>query len=206
MSLATAPVIEFNEAEHTYTLDGQPVPSVTKVLEPMYDFRFVDPEALERSRDLGTKVHKTIEMFELGTLKRRSLHVTLDKYLQQYERFKDDFCYLSVAQEVRVASRKWRVAGTLDNHGLLLPRIDGDKEEPLLLDVKTGEEYAAHVLQTGGYKVCAVEMGLLPDSTKRASLYLDEDGYRLRWHRDETMDKLAFCSLINIAHWRRHHG
>lgn len=204
--MSYADAIEFDEATHTYKLDGKSVPGVTSTLEPMYDFRFVDPAALERARDLGTKVHHTIHLFELGTLKRKSLHSVLDNHLAQYERFKEDFCYLSIAQEERVASRKWQVAGCMDNRGLLLPRVETDVEEGLLLDIKTGEEYPAHELQTAGYLMCAAEMGLLPDSTKRASLYLYEDSYAVRFHRNHAMDLLAFRSLLTIAHWRRHHG
>lgn len=199
------PVIVRNDADHTYTLDGQPVPGVTSVLDMLYDFRFVSAETLERSRDLGTKVHNTVHLFEQGVLKRKSLHAVLDNHLIQYERFKADFNYVCEATEVFVGSRKYRYAGQMDNHGLLLPQQDEESEDSLLLDVKTGDEYPAHHLQTAGYLEAAVEMGVLPSSTKRASLYLSEDGYRFRWHKGQH-DRVAFISLLNVAHWRRHHG
>lgn len=209
MTAASAPVIGFNEADHTYTLDGRPVPGVTSALDMLYDFRFVSAEALEASRDLGSKVHKTVQLFEDGTLKRKGLHSVLDNHLIQYERFKSDFNYVCAATEVFVGSRKHQYCGQLDNHGLLLPFPEmpdaADAEQALLLDVKTGEEYPAHHLQTAGYLEAAVEMGLLPSSTKRASLYLSEDGYRFRWHNGQ-YDRVAFISLINVTHWRRHHG
>lgn len=200
-----APVIGFDEAEHRYTLDGVPVPGVTEMLDMMYDFRFVDPAALERARDMGKKVHKTIELFEEGTLQRATLHPTLDGHLKQWERFKADFRFLPVAQEVQVASRKYKYCGTLDCHGLLLPALPTDAEETLLLDIKTGEEYAAHHLQTAGYLYAAIEQGILPVNTKRASLYLDENSYALRWHSG-LMDTPVFLSLAGVNHWRKHHG
>lgn len=205
MTEATAPVITFNAEDHTYTLDGKPVPGVSEILEPMYDFRFVDPAALERSRDFGKKVHKTVELFEAGDLKRDTLHVTLNNHLTQWERFKEDFLFLPIAHEILVASRKYSYCGTFDCHGLLLPQNPGDVEEHLLLDVKTGEEYDAHKLQTAGYKTAAVEQGILPVSTKRASLYLYEDGYDVRWHNNK-LDEVAFLSLATIKYWRKHHG
>lgn len=197
--------LQFDPVEHRYTLDGAPIPGVTEMLEMMYDFRFVDPEVLERSRDMGSKVHKTIELFEAGTLQRTTLHSVLDNHLKQWERFKSDFRFLPVAHEVRVASRKFRYAGTYDCNGLLLPMQSDEPEETLLLDVKTGDEYPAHHLQTAGYLYAAVEEGKLPANTKRASLYLDETSYKLRWHTNPA-DTPVFLSLAGINHWRRHHN
>lgn len=198
--------ITFDEAQHRYTLDGKAVPGVSEILEAAYDFRFVDAAAMERARDLGKKVHKTVELFEQGTLNEKTLHKVLANHLDQYKRFKDDYNYLSVGQEVRVASRKYGFCGTLDNHGLLLPAHVADPEEELLLDVKTGDEYAPHKLQTAGYKIAAVEMGLIKPTAKRLSLYLDEESYRVRWHIHNAIDEVAFISLRNFYHWSKHHG
>lgn len=199
------PGIGFNEADHTYTLDGESVPGVTSLLEPLYDFRFVDQAVLEKSRDMGKKVHKTVELFEEGVLDRNKLHPLLDAHLEQWLKFKEDFRFLPRRHEVVVASRKYKFAGQLDCEGLLLPVAHDANEEPLLLDIKTGAQYAPHTLQTAGYKVASCEMGILPDSTKRASLYLAEDGYDFRWHNNP-FDLPAFLSLLTINHWRRHHG
>lgn len=198
--------ITFDEASHSYTLDGRPVPGVTSILDPMYDFRFVDPAAMEAARDFGTKVHRTVELSELGALNRKSLAPELEARLVQWERFKHDMGYLPAGGEVRVGSRKYSYCGTLDNHGLLLAQTEADPpERSLLLDLKTGAEYPAHKLQTAGYWIAAVEMGLLPDSTIRASVYLDEDGYRFRFH-PHRQDIPTFLSLLTIAHWKAHYG
>lgn len=197
--------IGFDEATHTYTLDGRPVPAVSKVLEDFYDFRFVDPAVLAAAADLGTKVHKAIELHELGTLKRKSLHPALEARVVQWERFKADLGYVPLAQEVRVASKRWGYAGTLDSHGLLMPMADGDAECAMIADIKNGSEFAAHKLQTAGYKVAAVEQGILPDITKRASVYLTEDSYRVKWHPNK-LDEAAFLSLVHVHHWKTHHG
>lgn len=196
--------IEFDEEEHLYRLDGKPVPGVTRPLEMLYDFRFVKEEDLQRSRDLGKKVHKTVELFEAGSLDRTSLHVTLDNHLVQWERFKADFGYIPRSFERFVGSRKYGYCGQIDSEGILLP-TDDLPEYDLLLDIKTGEEYAAHELQTMGYLIAAVEQGIISEKSKRASLYLWKDGYCLRWHSNP-MDKAAFLSAMTIYHWRHHNG
>jgi hypothetical protein len=140
----------------------------------------------------------------MGTLDRVSLDPILERHLQQWERFKFDFGYIPAGFEVFVASRKYRYCGQMDSHGILLPSGD-EPEHELLLDVKTGMPYAPHVLQTAGYKRAAVEQGILGKDAKRASLYLDEEGYQIKWHTSP-MDDVAFLSALNLHHWRQHHG
>ena len=53
----------FDEEWHCYKLDGKPLPSVTRILKPLYDFSAVHPEVLKRAGDFGTAVHKTIELY-----------------------------------------------------------------------------------------------------------------------------------------------
>lgn len=197
--------LRFDAASHTYTLGGRAVPGVSTIIEPAYDFRFVNAEAMEKARDKGHKVHKTIQLHEQAELKRDTLHETLAKYLAQWERFKEDFGYVPLGIEVPVHSVKYQFAGTMDSHGVLIPQdADGDQHE-LLLDVKTGEEYEPHKLQTAGYGIAAVERGILKKGHKRASLYLSEDGYALRWHTG-LHDDVAFLALLTFHRWRQSHG
>jgi hypothetical protein len=204
--MTDAPVIGFDAATHRYTLDGMPVPGVSEVLTPAYDFRFVDAGAMERARDLGTKVHRTVELFEQGTLNLATLHPVLLAHLDQYRRFKDDFRYVSLGQEVKVASRRHRYCGTLDNWGRFEPAQAGEPEEYALPDIKTGAIYAPHKLQTAAYKLAAVEMGFLPKTAKRLSVYLAEDQYEVRWHTHNAIDEAAFVALRTFHHWSEHHG
>lgn len=196
--------IDFNEADHSYRLDGQPVPGVSEIIEASYDFRFVSQEALEASRDLGKKVHKTIELHEGGRLNRATLDPLLDGYLVQWERFKADMGYLPEASEVLVASKRFMYCGTLDSHGLWLSGFVSNvaEERAALVDIKTGAEYPGHRLQTAGYKLAATEMGILPDSTLRASVYLEPDSYTVRFY-DHYADEAAFTGLAMYANWKR---
>lgn len=193
--------IDFNAADHSYMIDGQPVPGVTRCLEKLYDFRFVDPAALEAAADLGRKVHKTVELFELGTLVRANLHPVLEAHLQQWEKFKAEMSFRPRRLETMVASRRYSYAGTYDIDGFF-DEVQGIPECEALIDIKSGAAYSAHKLQTAGYKKAAVEMGLLSPKAKRACLYLSEDDYRLAWHvRD--MDEPVFLGLVALHHWER---
>lgn len=194
--------IDFNAEDHSYAIDGIPVPGVTRCLEPMYDFRFVDPEALERAADMGRKVHKTVELFELGTLVRASLHPILEAHLQQWEKFKREMKFRPRRFETKVASKRYSYAGTYDSDGFF-EEVQGIVECEALLDIKTGDPYPAHKLQTAGYKKAGVDMGLLTPKCKRACLYLSEADYKIAWHvRD--MDEPVFLGMVALHHWNRH--
>lgn len=194
--------VQFNEADHSYTIDGISVPGVTSVLEPLYDFRFVKEEDLIRARENGKKVHKTVELGDQDRLNLETLHPFLRAHLDAWNMFKRDFKFRPRLHEVVLATKRWGgCAGTADTVGDM--ELQNGTLEPWVIDVKTGSPYPAHRLQTAGYKRLGMDMGLLSDSTKRASLYLSEEGYDIKFH-DNALDEAAFLSLLTVAHWRKH--
>lgn len=59
---------KYDDATHTYKLDGITMPSVTQIMSPLHDFSFVSPEVLDQKRIIGTLVHKTIHLYLSGNL------------------------------------------------------------------------------------------------------------------------------------------
>lgn len=204
MGLSNPPRIEFFEEGHRYLLDGKPVPGVSEIIAPAYDFDFADRAAMEVARDLGKKAHRAIELHEEGRLDMRNLAPELGGRVEQWERFKSDHGYLPEASEEKVASRRWQYCGTMDSRGIWLP-VHGREERAGLVDVKTGKPYPPHKLQTAGYKIAAVETGILPASTLRATVYLEEDSYEVQFY-DNPADEAAFSGLAMFAQWKRRYG
>ena len=192
--------LTFDEASHTYRYDGTIVPSVTQIIEPMYDFRFVKPEHLEVARTLGSAVDKTIRLFEQDRLDEERTPERLKRYLAQWKKFKKENGFHDGVLGVPFLCSEYMYAGTPDIHG----KIGADDHE-ILLDFKTGDKYAPHKLQTAGYLEALVRDGKLPKNTVRASLYLDEHGYNLDFHRDIN-DRAAFLSALTIYKWRQKNG
>lgn len=188
--------VRFDPEAHAYTLDGNAVPSVSGIIMPAYDFRFVKPEVLERAAALGSMVHKTVELFERGTLNLDTLHPFLHDHLKQWLRFKDECNFTYVRGEHIVYSEKYQYCGTYDCDGRF-------SDSQVLLDIKTGSKYEPHKLQTAGYKIAAVEMGILQQDCRRASLYLDRKGYELSFHQRDTQDVPAFLGLRTFERWER---
>lgn len=190
-------MLTFNEAEHVYHYDGQPVPNVTSIIENAYDFRFVNADALERARIFGTKVHKTTELHDLGRLG-GVLHPKLQSHLASWIQFREDNDVEIIECEKRLYSKKYGYAGTVD-------RIVSIRGERFVLDIKTGAVYVPHFLQSAGYIIAARENGLADSTSRRCSVYLDEENYEIRFHIDP-MDEAAFLGLLTYKKWAMKHG
>lgn len=193
-------MLTFNEELHEYRLNGQVVPSVSEIIEPLNDFRFVSQEALERARVLGRAIHLTIQYWHEGTLDEANTPELLLKYLASWKMFCSDLHYRPTMLERRVCHQKLRYAGTLDNAGVM------NDNDDWLLDVKSGQVYPGHALQTMGYKLAGIEEKLFTRDTKRACVYLDPEGYdfkpRTSWdHHDEP----GFIGLLTVNRWRDVH-
>jgi len=192
--------LAFDEARHLYRLDDVIIPNVTRVVRDIYNWSLIPARVLERKRALGAAVHKMIELDVHKDLDEATLDPKLSGYLRAWRRFgkeKRFRCYLS---ECRVASSKFRYAGTLD----LVGNMGG---ADVLIDTKT--TYHLHpqtALQTAAYRRAALEMGLVSMSTQRCALYLQNDGcYRIQPHESEC-DFAIFQACLNRYNWKLSHG
>jgi hypothetical protein len=80
----------FNEEYHCYELDGKPLPSVTRIIKPLYDFSAVNPDVMARAGAFGTAVHKTIELYLLDDLDEDSLDENLYNPLLAFKAWQVD--------------------------------------------------------------------------------------------------------------------
>jgi len=177
--------LTFDAATHVYTLDEVRVPSVTGILKAsgLIDFSRIPPSILEDARERGSKVHAAIHFYNEQDLDVDEFcrnFPTYAGYLQAWIAFCDQRHFVGVLNEHRIASRRRRVAGTLDCLGLL----DG---APVLLDFKTGrpQDVAAN-LQTAAYHALALEWAAedkalaaffeLHPVVKRYAVQLKKDG------------------------------
>lgn len=77
----------FDEEHHCYTLDGKPLPSVTRIIKPLYDFSAVHPELLQRAADYGTALHKACELYLVNDLDEESLDENLKRPLEAFQKW-----------------------------------------------------------------------------------------------------------------------
>ena len=98
----------FDDATHTYTLDGQVVPSVTGILKAsgLIDFTGIPESILEAARVRGTTVHEAIAYFNEGDLDIDQFDQDFPEYrgyLAGWLSFRHQRNFVAVLSECRVA-------------------------------------------------------------------------------------------------------
>jgi len=177
----TQHIIEFDEAEHKYTVDGVRKDSVTQMLKKvglgiLGNFR---SEAMENACRFGTKVHKDCEIYaETGAnIADSETEIRVKSFIKWVEDYEVEF----IATEWVGYSPKMDICGTIDIIATI-PRkhletklLDGqDPEERVLViaDIKTGKGlYKYYIYQLAAY-------GILYNKPEAPTylLHLREDG------------------------------
>jgi hypothetical protein len=207
--------LQFDPLVHRYTLDGEPVRSVTGILRDsgLIDFSHVPHAILESARARGVAVHRAVQYYnerDLDVDAFRRDYPECAGYLDAWIRFCHERVFEGVINERRIASRIHRVAGTLDCLGIL----DG---HAALLDFATGDPAeCAKDLQTAGYLMLAREWadedGLLTSFfsrhpvVRRYAIALRADGsFRVELYPNQRnyRDFLALVAARAIVEARR---
>ena len=162
--------ISFNEADHSYVVDGKTLISVTTLIDNYFE-RFdpvatatkkahrlgIDPEVLinewkhkgEESRQLGTELHANIERYYKGN--------TVAYNAPEWVFFLDfarDYNLEPIRSEWTIFDEDYGVAGTLDficRHNGELTLFDWKRSEKLI-DPKTGIELRENRFHRNGHK------------------------------------------------------
>jgi len=184
--------LAFDEATHTYSLDGKVVPSVTQILNIANDFGFVNKDVLDRASKFGTAVHKMTELYDACDLNEATLDIALLPYLDAWKMFLSNTNFRVISSEARVYS-KHGYAGTFDRLGYLNGRLT-------LLDIKTSTTVARSTsLQLAAYEQAYKEMHDM-QIEQLISVQLKPCAYTIRHHDDRT-DFLTFLNFLNVYKW-----
>ena len=138
----TCPVIEFDAATHTYTVNGEEWPSVTTIIQDAGLCNMIGWNAASATK--GTHVHEACRLWDAGELDEDVLDERLRPYLAGWKKFCEETGWITEEAEVVVGHEERRYAGTLDRIGL----YPCDK---FLVDIKTGAKQKWHGLQLAAY-------------------------------------------------------
>ena len=165
-------MLDFDASTHTYTLDGEPIPSVTELLIPVtilgYDLRRAALERFLENRDIaaerGTKIHQLTQRLDAGK-KIRRVYPDIDPYITAYEKFLAEHKPQWKLMEYMLAGTVKGItyAGTLDRYGT----VEG-YNGPCLVDIKTSSttHYESWLLQLQAYNA------LLPAKQRAKNLLI----------------------------------
>lgn len=203
--------ITFDPSDHSYTLGGVEVPSVTQILssEGIVSFEYCD----ESHRQRGSHVHTIAELiakdWQGSTVEEIIRHSrwdpdTTDPALVPYglaaaqwfldTQFRPEFT------EKAVASERFQIAGTLDAYGKMPSGLR------TLIDFKSGSVYPGAWLQLSLYEMCLKEsLGIETD--QRIVVELHKDGsYESKPPRPSGgVDLAVGMAVCTVYRWRKNH-
>ena len=197
--------LQFDEASHTYTVDGEKWPSVTTILDPLLELDGIPRAALEAAARFGSHVHMATDLYDKGQLDEDALDPHLAPYLAGWKAFLRESGVVVIASELRVCHRLLKVAGTLD-------KLVRGKRYRHILDVKSGAEVPWTVgMQTAGYRELYVdEYGIMDSgellSTSRLCVHLKPEGIYKLHVLDDSRDRNDFISAVNFHNMRKRRG
>ncbi len=207
---AVGVLLTFDPATHSFTLDGLPIPNVSRILAPLSDSTASYHMYMESARRRGVAVHEATERYDRMRGMLRSawkpeddpMATTVAPYLAAWQKFRDDTGFEVHAIEEQVVSRRHRYAGILDRLGVLNGRR-------AVIDIKT----TAAIKPVMGIQLAAYQAAYNEGLTKAAQYpqrfvcQLRKDGsYRLEEFRDRA-DMTVFLALLTIHNWKElHHG
>jgi len=102
-------ILKFDEATHTYWINGIPVISNTQVLKEagIIDYSHIHPKTLVIAQLFGTAVHLTCHLSDKNQLDYTKLDPKLKPYLNAYRRFLSETGFILEQSELIVGSEKY---------------------------------------------------------------------------------------------------
>ena len=114
LNIPNLPELTFEEASHTYRLDGLIIPSVTTLMKPLSEAYYggIDAKVLGRAADRGTSVHSAIDLYcRFGII---DIEPELEGYFEAFKAWFKDYDVKPYATETRTYNKSLLYAGTVD--------------------------------------------------------------------------------------------
>lgn len=192
------PGLTFEPEGHVYRFNGEVVPSVTQLLEPLHSFAGVPDDVLQAAQQRGTDAHLLCQYHDEGDLNPSSVAECYAGYLDAWTSFCREYGARWELIEQRLYSRRFRYAGTVDRVGTLerFPRTRW------VLDIKTSaQKHRVWGLQTAAYRNQLIEHDAQHALDRRATVQINANGTYAFHTWDDPADWHAFQALTTLYHW-----
>lgn len=193
----------FDEATHTYTLDGVVIPSVTEICAPITCGKYPPVGVVQQAAARGTRVHELCALYDMDALP-DEIEAELVGYVRAWAAFCRDYepVWTHIERPMHGAAQEKPYAGTLDRVG----KIDGKTR---VVDIKTASvlDRPAKIslcTQISAYEwICA--KNYIPVSLNGGlGVQLMRNGMYKTYFMDEIFSKYefnpfgTFCNLRNL--------
>lgn len=194
LNIPNLPELTFEEASHTYRLDGLIIPSVTTLMKPLSEAYYggIDAKVLGRAADRGTSVHSAIDLYcRFGII---DIEPELEGYFEAFKAWFKDYDVKPYATETRTYNKSLLYAGTVD-------MSCSERGVDTLVDFKTTAGFSAMLcgVQLEAYDRAQESHGVKYQN--RAIIQIKKDGTYCR-HTDfppRTECWRVFTSLLNVS-------
>lgn len=196
--------IQFNEPDHTYTVDGVPKDSVTTILKSLGldDYSMVPADVLENARRRGQAAHDMIRDECNGSLDLAALDTETIPYYDAWMDFREKSGFDPLLSEAMVYSKRHDYVGTLDLAGTLRGK-KGRAQRKAVVDTKcTFMIMPSAAIQTAGYEIALAEQLGITEPMDRYVLHLKDGKFKLVPMSD-ARDRAIFLSALNIHRWKK---
>ena len=124
--------VQFDEATHTYTLDGKELPSVTHIIRYLAVDKAnnADQNMALIARERGSAVHEATVMYDYSGEIPDDFPTEYAPYMEAYVQFCRDYCIKWELIEHQMGNETLGFAGTLDRFGVIDDKL-------CILDIKT---------------------------------------------------------------------
>ena len=190
--------IQFNEAEHIYTKNGVVLPSVTQIMNPLYDAVYgkANMNASDNGKSKGKEIHRAIDDYcDFGII---DISEEYKPYLYSFIKYLDDKGLTVVASEVMLCHPVYNYAGTIDIIAT------NPKGEYVLIDNKTGGlQPKLHAIQLQAY-TDMWSANKMPEIAYKVALGLSEKGCKEhKYDKYDTKAKSVFDACYKIYKYRK---
>lgn len=194
MTIPDYPELTFEEASHTYRLDGFIIPSVTTLMKPLSEAYYggIDSKLLERAADRGSAVHSAIDTYSrYGII---DLEPDLEGYFEAFRSWVKDFDVKPYATETRTYNRALLYAGTVD-------MSCSERGVDTMVDFKTTASYSPMLCGVQLEAYCRAQESHGIKYQNRVIIQLKKDG---TYHRHDDFPPRIECwrvfnSLLNVS-------
>jgi hypothetical protein len=192
--------LHLDEASHTYTWQGQPVPGVTSILDRLGYLRHVPRDILTAALARGTRVHKACELDDLGDLDEDAAADVMG-YVRAWRSWSEDYSVTWTLSEQPLYHRALRYAGKPDRLGYWHPHTANPRSA--LVDIKSGPFHPVMDAQLAAYDAMAQNAReFIP--ADRLLVHLSSDGtYRTNERTEAQIQEgwTLFVSLLSVHNW-----
>jgi len=183
---------------HIYRVGDRKMPGVTSILQGNFG---IQPYWSEWHANKGRAIHHAIHLHLKKKLDWDSVDPRIVGRLTAFERFMDDTSYEVIKSEMKLFSKRYQFAGTLDLW--IQDPVWHRQGKNIIIDIKPPSPEPIVELQLGAYGLILQEHCGLKIKRAAAVCLNDNGRYTLKWVPNLTRAQKIFLACLTVSNWQK---